>query len=192
MPSKNRNKKNLIQPINILEFDDNINIIDNILESPIKSKNKKDVSSNTLTLIDHLIERSTKQVKELREIKNDLIKLRTMHIRELNHERKKNGSNKQNKVGGVRKPEKVPTNIAKLIGVEDDIYMERCKVLSKIYEVLYERGLHCKNKKVLRADEQVMKALNISDNVNKVTDPNDLSGLTFRTLPKILAKCYKS
>ncbi len=133
-----------------------------------------------------------KMNQEYKERKNELkhiIKLHKMEIK--NAEKNKKVKCAKKKQAGITKSESVPDGIAKLIGLNKGSSMPRTEVTKEIYKVIQDRNLYyTKDKRVLRADNEIMKLFGLSKNVNKCTDPKDTKGFNFYNIQTCIAKCY--
>lgn len=130
--------------------------------------------------------------QEHKERKDELKRIIKLHKIELkNAENTKKVKRKKKKQTGFTRSEVVPDGIAKLIGLNKGSVMPRTEVTKEIYKVIQERDLYyTKDKRVLRADNEIMKLFSLSKNVNKSTDPKDKKGFNFYNLQSYIAKCY--
>jgi len=104
---------------------------------------------------------------------------------------KKNIRKRRDRNYGFATPEKVPDNIAKFINVPNGTLLPRTQVTKAIYNIIKKRKLrYKKDGRVLRADSEIKKLFNLSDEVNNVTDPKDKNGFTFYNIQSHIAKCY--
>ncbi|CAH6421794.1 Hypothetical protein KVN_LOCUS481 [uncultured virus] len=129
-----------------------------------------------------------------KEEKENIKKLVKMYKNEMKTYAKKNKKRKTNtKKTGFTKPELVPDNLAKLVGEKQGITMSRTELTKKIYDVFRDRGLfYEKDKRVLRADTEILKIFNLPNSVNESNNAKDKNGLNFYTIQKYIANCYKN
>ena len=88
----------------------------------------------------------------------------------------------------------MPDSLSSLIGVPKGTIMSRPEFTKKFYILLEERKLYFDgDKRVLRVDEEISKALGIPMTVNSSTNYKDPQGkgFNFYNVQKYIAKCYK-
>jgi hypothetical protein len=134
-----------------------------------------------------------KTCKEMRELKNDMKKLLYLYKQDIKKTLKTKAPKRKNiEATGFNINEKIPDDIAELIEVDKGSEMPRTTLTKKIYEKLKERKLYYnKDKRIMRADDQILKIFNLDENVNQVTNVNDPNGFTFYTIQTHLAKKFK-
>jgi hypothetical protein len=155
-------------------------------------KNNENIKEeeNFIQICDNLIIKINQTSKEL---KDDIRHLKKIYTREIknNNEKKGRGYIKKKKTGFTT-DEQIPDSLAILIGVDMGTMMPRTALKKKVYAVIKERGLFWDgDKRVLRADKEIMDVFNLSEDVNKCTDVTDRSGFTFFTIQKHIASCYR-
>ena len=129
-----------------------------------------------------------KNYREEREKIKNLIKT---HQSDLKNAKKNNRKKRENMQTGFTKPEKVPNKLAKFVNMPTGTLMSRTELTKKVYNIIKERGLFYKeDKRVLRADNEIMRIFNLNKEVNNSTDPKDKNGLNFYNLQKYIAQCY--
>jgi len=137
-----------------------------------------------------MMKRINELTKELKTLKSDVKKLENYYQHDICKIYKKKGKRTGNtQATGFVKSVELPKELAELIGVEIGTTMSMPKYTSEFYkEVLTKKNLFYKDdKRVFRVDDQVAKALNLTKDVNKSTDPKDPQGFNFCNLQKIFA-----
>lgn len=133
-------------------------------------------------------------ISTLKLLKNDLKKLESSYHHDLTkvwkNKRKKPKNYEKN---GFVKNKALPDKLAKLINVENGTEMSMPEYTSKFYEnVLNKRGLlYEKDKRVFRADKELMELFNLPNSVNESTHYKDKNGFNFSTLQKYFSKLMK-
>ncbi|MBA42659.1 MAG: hypothetical protein CMF62_01445 [Magnetococcales bacterium] len=137
--------------------------------------------------------RMKKISRDLKDLKNDMKKMETIYNQDLKKSRKnKNQKKKVSEATGFNIDEIVPDEIAELVGIEKGTKMPRTKLTSELYKVLKERKLYYeKDKRILRADDEIKRIFDLNDEVNQVISISDPKGFTFYNIQKFLAKKYK-
>ena len=145
--------------------------------------------SEFLQECENMLKKMNQEYRERRDELKHIIKLHKIEIK--NAEKNKKVKRTKKKQTGFTKSEVVPDGIAKLIGLNKGSVMPRTEVTKEIYKVIQERNLYyTKDKRVLRADNEIMKLFGLSKNVNKCTDPKDKKGFNFYNIQSYIAKCY--
>lgn len=137
---------------------------------------------------DEYLERLNRNYREHRDEVKRLMKLHRQEVRSLTKNARKRRHNKKT---GFTNPEVVPEQLATLVGVQVGATMPRTELTGRIYRLLDERGLRYeKDRRVFRADNEIMKIFNLPESVNQVTDPKDKSGFNFYNLQSYMARLY--
>jgi hypothetical protein len=106
--------------------------------------------------------------------------------------RSKNKRSGDRKETGFVKKILLPEGMAKLINETHGTYMSLPEYTKRFYRVLEERNLRYEqNKKVFRADAEILRVFNLPETVNKSTNPDDKDGFNFHTLQKIFSQVCK-
>jgi chromatin remodeling complex protein RSC6 len=93
---------------------------------------------------------------------------------------------------GVTIPIKIPNDLADFINVEHNSEMTRCELQKILCKTLKDKKLQYeKDKRILRADDELKKIFNLPESVNQVTDAKDKNGFTIFTLQKYISKKLK-
>ena len=134
------------------------------------------------------------KMKPLRELEGKLKSIQKQYNQDMmtvyKSKNKRNGERK--KTGFVLKV-LLPDGMAKLVGVKVGTYMSLPEYTKLFYKVLETRNLRYEqNKKVFRADDEMMKVFNLPASVNQSTDPNDKNGFNFVTLQRIFSQACKN
>lgn len=164
-------------------------------------QNKKNSMPNeikdTLKFNTGLLELKNKidnDITALKNIKTELKKLELNYQQDLTKvwKSKKKRTNSGEKTGFIKK-KKLPKKLARLIDVEEGTEMSMPDYTSKFFEkVLKERNLfYQQNKRVFRADKELMETFNLPESVNVSTDHRDKKGFNFSTLQKYFSKAMK-
>lgn len=181
---------------------DDVDTIDNITINNEIDKDDKPVKGfefykniDQLNLfIDGIYNKLIKTLGNLREIKNDMKKLKDYHDKvEMKVKNKMNEKSKNNKPKGFYELKKVPDNLAKLLNLEIGIKLRRTTVVKLIHEQLNKRGLkYDKDKRVFRADHEFMEVFGFDNYVNKATDPKDKKSFSLYTIQSHLGRLYSN
>jgi hypothetical protein len=93
---------------------------------------------------------------------------------------------------GFIKQVALPANMAKIIGVEPGTLMSMPKYTKEFYKELGNRDLfYDQDKRIFRADKEILKAFDLPESVNKSTDYKDINGFNFSTLQKYFSKVIR-
>lgn len=93
---------------------------------------------------------------------------------------------------GFTKPSVVPECLAEFVGIDKDTVMARTQLTKMIYDIIKNRGLYYEqDKRVLRADQELMDIFKLPPSVNDSQDHRDKNGFNFFTLQKHIAQCYR-
>lgn len=172
--NKNKNKKDL----------KNININNNLKYDDIDTLKFQDIYQ-TILKYDNII------IKAMKEKKQYMKQLMQAYKHDIKYIAKHGNKRKRDKDSGVTMPIKVPDDIADYIEVPRDTMLSRPKIHSKLYHKLKDKKLqYDKDKRVLRADDELKKIFDLPDNVNEITDAKDKNGLTIYTLQTHIAKKF--
>jgi chromatin remodeling complex protein RSC6 len=166
-------------------LDESSNVIkDEILYNEIK---KRDV------IINNLYKNLINTIKDLRIIKNDFKKLRSMNIKIDNKVDSKIISKRKNdKPKGFYQECEVPDKLCKLLKLEEGTKMRRNEITKKIHELLKERNLkYEKDHRIFRADKELIEVFELSKNVNEQTNISNPNTFSQFSLQKNIAKIYK-
>lgn len=156
--------------------------------SDIGELDLSEVDTEFTLLCESLLEKITKNYKEQ---KDDIKKLLKMHRNELRNAKKTTKKRKNNIKTGFTKPEKVPDKLAKFLGLNLGTVLPRTNITKKVYDEIKNRGLlYEKDKRVIRADKELLKLFDLTENVNKSVDPYDKNGINFFNLQRYIAKVY--
>jgi hypothetical protein len=140
-----------------------------------------------------LQQKITENMNSLKSLQNSVKKLESAYDRDLLYIYNNKEKKEINRNRGLMCPIYLPNNLAKLIGVEPKTSMDRPTFTKKLYEILDERGLKYEgNKKVLRADKEIMEIFNLPKSVNESTNPNDKNGFNFSTLQTYIAQIWNT
>lgn len=178
----------------ILNLDENNSII------KVKPRRRKNVSMDDIK--DNLkfnkeyndlhdkIENITNVIKSLRiEVRG----LRTSYMSDINLalKQKRIRLSTSSKTGFV-KPRRLSDELCSLIGEPKGTEMSIPDYTKRFYEVLRTRNLFYENdKRVFRADAQLLKLFQLPSSVNDSTDFQDKNGFNFSTLQSILSKTIR-
>lgn len=156
---------------------------DDLIEKLDQSINKKKSEmQNELfnTICDNML-------NDIENMRNDIKKLKKLYAK-----KEKSNIEKKKRKTFITKTYPVPNNICKLLNIPESTNLSRADVTKKIYTYINDNDLHYQNdKRVLRVDNNLSNALNISFDVNKCIDPKDKNGLNIFNLQTYIAKCYK-
>lgn len=151
-------------------------------------------SNKFVTTLDTLKKIVSNNIKEMRDIKNNLKKLETMYSHDVVKVTKSSGKKKktrEQKPTGFGKMRQVPDKLADLIKIERGTIMSRPEFTQKFYKLLGDKKLYYEgDKRVLRVDNEISKALDIPMSVNNSTHFKDSNGFNFFNVQKFIAKCY--
>lgn len=129
---------------------------------------------------------------EYKEKKNQIRQMMKLHKQSVTNARRNTRKRRSNTQTGFTKPEVVPSGLAKFIGVQEGTEMPRTELTKIVYKKISDRGLFYENdKRVLRADDEILRVFNLSKKVNESTDPHDDNGLNFYNIQRHIARCYK-
>ena len=93
---------------------------------------------------------------------------------------------------GFVKPTVLPDGMAKIIHVETGTVMSMPDYTRKFYEELKTRKLlHDKDKRIFRADDEIMTVFKLPASVNESVNYRDKNGFNFSTLQGIISKLLK-
>jgi len=146
--------------------------------------------SNFMDTYNENLEKINDGLKMLTDLKKQHKQLLNAHNREFkNYKPKRKGTKTPT---GFLKKENVPHKIAKWLNIDENDELPRTAVTSLIYSKLKKEKQYYENdKRVLRANDDVLKLFGLDISVNDVTDAKDPNGFTFFTIQKHLAKFYK-
>lgn len=157
------------------------------IEMEKKNKSTESSESEFIKKCETLINELTKTYKEQRNKIKNLMKL---HKSELKNSKRRNKDRKKPETG-FTKSEIVPDNLAKFIGIDKGTEMPRTALTKLVYNEIKNRKLYYeKDRRVLRADEELKKIFKLPDSVNMSINPKDELGFNFFNLQKYIAKCY--
>lgn len=135
-----------------------------------------------------LIDRITKNYKDQRD---EIRKLIRQHKTDMRNAKKTTKKKRGNKKTGFTKPEVVPENLAKFVGLPKGTVMPRTELTKEVYKKIKERKLYYEeDNRVLRADKEIQKLFNLPENVNNSIDAKDKNGFNFFNLQTYIARCY--
>lgn len=131
------------------------------------------------------------EIISLKQIKSELKKIENNYQQDLLKvwKSKKKRINNGEKTGFI-KNKKLPKKLADLIGVPEGTEMSMPEYTRKFYEnVLVKKGLLYEgDKRILRADKELMEILNLPASVNNSINHKDKNGFNFSTLQRYLSK----
>ena len=166
----------------------------------INTTNKKTEFNNTTKglkfspILTDLTKRIDSVYKEIKSIKTDMNKLEAAY----NHDIKKISKHKdkivkKRKETGFMRKKKVPKKIQDYLDEGELDKLSRNEVSKKIHDKIKSLGLvYDKDRRVLRADDDLKKLFNLPDNINESTDPKDKeNGFNLYNLQSHIAKIYK-
>lgn len=134
------------------------------------------------------------EIDTLKQLKGELRKMEQNYQQDLMKvwKSKKKRANSGDKTGFI-KNKRLPKKLADLIGVAEGTEMSMPTYTSKFYEqVLNKKGLlYEKDKRVFRANKELMEILGLPESVNNSTDYRDKNGFNFSTLQKYFSKIMK-
>lgn len=134
------------------------------------------------------------EISTLKQLKGELKKLETNYQQDLLKvwKSKKKRATNGDKTGFI-KNKKLPNKLALLIGVPEGTEMSMPAYTSKFYEeVLNKKNLlFDKDKRVFRADKELMELFDLPESVNQSNDYKDKKGFNFSTLQKYFSKIMK-
>ena len=113
-----------------------------------------------------------------------------------NYDIKKTKKNKQkrlvpHKPTGFAKPQKIPKELAKFIGVPSGTELTGPKLTSKIWDQLKARKLtYDKDNRVFRTDDEVSALFKVPKSVNKSTYHRDDNGFNFCNLQRFIKNAF--
>lgn len=158
------------------------------------SKNNTDISNDInnlyfIQLCDNLIndinENAKKHKEQIRNLKN-------LFKKEIKNSIKYKKKNIKKKNTGFTTNEVVPKVLCDLINVEYGTKMPRTILTKKIYQILKDRNLYYEqDKRILRADDEIKKIFDLSDQVNNSTSCDDEHSFNFYNIQTYIAKCYQ-
>jgi chromatin remodeling complex protein RSC6 len=100
------------------------------------------------------------------------------------HKQKRNGPHKPT---GFAKPQKVPSKLAKFIGVEAGDELTGPDITSKVWDQIKKRNLtYDKDKRVFRTNKEVSELFDVPKTVNNSTNHRDEKGFNFCNLQKYI------
>ncbi len=136
--------------------------------------------------IDGIYEQLNDFSEKIKSLKNNLKKLESSYTNDLNKVHKMRRINgKPKKESGFVAKREVPEELAKFIKADKNISMSLPEYTKKFCEELKNRNLIYENdKRVYRADRDIMKIFGFTDEVNKSINPKDKNGFNFGTLQK--------
>lgn len=143
--------------------------------------------------LDSLLLKVENSIKEMKLVREELKKIKQTYITE-----QKKLSDKKAKLHseptGINKQLEIPDKLAHLVGENKGVKMTQAQYTSKFYKnVLEKRGLFLvDNKKVLRADDEILELFNLDPVVNSSTSDKDKNGFNFYTLPKYISRAIKN
>lgn len=156
----------------------------NKLDNKYKNNNYK--NDDFIEYCDTLLNKINNSVKD---IKNDVKNIKKMYIKQ-KKKYKKNDSSKKKNTGFTIK-EIVPKKIANLIDVEYGTKMSRIDLTKKIFDVIKQKNLYySKDRRIFRADKDIIDALELNPSVNKSTNLDDKNGFNIYTIQKYITRCY--
>lgn len=158
-------------------------------EIPQEVKNQLSFSEK----LNQLLEKFHNLKKEVHNCEADLKTLEKSYTQDIQivHKSKNKRTGERKKTGFVLKIE-LPDGMAKLIGEKSGVYMSLPEYTKRFYQVLDQRNLrYTENKKVFRADEEILRVFKLPASVNNSTDPSDKEGFNFHTLQKIFSRVCK-
>lgn len=158
-----------------------------------KTSRKKEIPNevkqelNFLKKLQELQQEFHEKMKPLRELETKLKAIEKQYNQDMMtiYKSKNKRSGDKKKTGFVLKV-LLPEGMAKLIGEKVGVKMSLPEYTKRFYQVLDQRNLrYQENKKVFRADDEIMNVFNLPQTVNTSTDANDKNGFNFITLQKI-------
>lgn len=139
-------------------------------------------------LIDDMYSESQQIITRLRWLKNNIPRVKSMY-RKLHNNIEKGGDKKKT---GLFGEEVIPDDLAEWLGEEQGTKKTRVQVVSQIIKTLKENDrYYTSDKRVLRADDELIKILKLPKSVNKQTDPKHPQSLSIYTVHKFLAERYR-
>lgn len=173
---------------NLIEFNENQ---DNKNHNNINTDSIDNNIEKLELLYNNVYENLTSQISQLRELKTTIRKMKKLN-KKINHKIKKTSIKKKEHSKGFHKKEPVPNKLIKLLNLDENICLKRTEVVKKIHVLLNERNLkYEKDKRVFRADKQIMKIFKLNKNVNEAVDPRDKKSFSQYNLQTYLANIYK-
>jgi hypothetical protein len=133
------------------------------------------------------------QSKSLKILRDELKKIEVSY----NHDLTKVLKSKTRKASntpptGFVKKVTLPPKMAKLIGAAENTVMSMPDYTAAFYEEMEKRKLFYEgDKRVFRADKEIMEVFKLNDSVNKSVDYKDKEGFNFSTLQRHFSKAIK-
>ena len=108
------------------------------------------------------------------------------------HNEKKSCKKKKDKLYGVMEKKKIPDKVIKYLKLPKGTLMTRNEIVSSIYKSVKDKGLCYEgDKRIFRADSELLELFNLPESVNESVNVKDKNGFNFFTLSTLLAKLYK-
>lgn len=164
---------------------------DNYIANDNNKLNNSDKKNNYekdefIEYCDTLLNKINNSVKD---IKNDVKNMKKMYIKQKKKYKKYESSKKKNT--GFTIKEVVPKKLANLINVEYGTKMSRIELTKKIFDAIKQKNLYySKDRRIFRADKDIIDALDLNPSVNKSTKLDDKNGFNMYTIQKYITRCY--
>lgn len=176
-------------------INDNIDILNDDLGKSITSETKTNKIKKGDTKISTLFNKIEKKIlsinKEQKELKSLFVKLQSEYNKDAKKANKNKSKKNNAKLTGFRKPVTVPPKIHKYLKLQEGEKLSRNDIARKINQILKEKNLlYEKDKRVFRADEDLLKLFNLDKSVNDVVDAKDKSGFNFYNIQSHIRKCF--
>jgi len=188
-----KNKKRQTGKYKNINKNDAMLIITDTIDNTTNSNNKSEEQPLKFIELYQQIIRSDKIIaKELKERKKLMKQLYQAYSTDMKYASKHRKKRKKNTKSGVTIPLKIPNDLADFMNVEHSTEMTRCELQKILCKTLKDKKLQYeKDKRILRADDELKKIFNLPESVNQVTDAKDKNGFTIFTLQKYISKKLK-
>lgn len=141
-------------------------------------------------IIDKTYQDLQKMLKQVRDLKNKIPRLKNIQQKLINKQDKKD---KKKKLSGFYGVQTISGDLAELINVPPNTPINRVQLVSKLIKIMKDKKLYYEeNKQVFRADDKIKKVLNLPDDVNQQTDPRHPNSLSIYTIHSYVAVCLKN
>lgn len=167
---------------------DNTNNTNNTNNTDDKDKQfHLEEESEFLKHCEDVLQKVTKNYKDLREEIRSLMKL---HKKELKAMKKKKPRSSKEQTG-FTKPTLVPDKFLTFLKLEKGSKLSRTELTGLLCQEFKKRNLYHKNdRRIILPDDDVRKLFNLSKEADKSNNPKDKNGLNFYNLQKYIANCY--
>jgi hypothetical protein len=154
------------------------------------NEDQDEVTLKFLTMCDKF---EDKLKTEYRSNRDQVRSIKKMYLQDIKIA-KKTKKKKLTANTGFAKPTIVPDCLTTFLGLATGIIMTRPQLTKLLYKEFEDRDLHDKkDKRLIRADKEIMKMFNLNDSVNKITNPKDTkNGLNIYNIQTYISECYNN